>query len=50
MKIHYTHIKRIEQLFKERFNLTELHIMYKGKIEWSTLRSITSNIKRNEKV
>jgi len=50
MKIHHTHIKRIKQLFKERFNLTELHIMYKGKIDWSRLREITSMVKQDDRI
>ena len=50
MKIHHTHIKRIKQLFRQRFNLIELHLMYKGKIDLSRLREITATVKQDDRI
>ena len=50
VKLHHTHKNRIRKLYKERFGLNELYIMYKEKIPYSQLREIVKGIKRNEKV
>jgi len=42
--------RRIRKLFKERYDLEELYIMYKCIIPYSQLRSIVQGVKRWEKI
>jgi len=39
INLRYNHIKRIQSLYRERFNLLEIHLMYNEIIPYKQLRA-----------
>lgn len=50
LKIHYTHKKRIKDLFRERYSLQEIFIMYNKLIPYARLRTIVRGVKRQDRI
>jgi hypothetical protein len=50
INLRFNHVKRIQNLYKERFGLNEIYIMYKGIIPAKQLRAIVRNVKRLERI
>jgi len=50
VKIAWWHKRRIRSLFKDRYGLEELYLMYKEVIPYNQLRGIVQGVRRNEKI
>jgi len=50
VKVAWWHKRRIRSLYKDRYGLEELYLMYKEVIPYNQLRGIVQGVRRNEKI